>query len=96
MSFLKRLFGGGGGPAAPEEPPVAAEAEYKGFSIQATPYREEGQFQTCGVIAREIGGVRREHRFIRADRFAAREDAADNAVRKARQMIDEQGEGLFG
>lgn len=94
MSFLKRLFGGGA-PATAEAPAVSAETEYKGFSIQATPFREEGQFQTCGVVAKEIEGERREHRFIRADRFASRDDASENALRKARQLIDEQGERLF-
>jgi hypothetical protein len=96
MSFLKRLFGGGskeasgGGTAA-----TAAEAEHKGFLIKATPFKEGGQFQTCGVISKEIGGVLKEHRFIRADRFAALEDAANHAIVKGRQVIDEQGERLF-
>ena len=95
MSFLKRLFGGGsessGGSTA-----AAAEAEHKGFLIRATPFKEGGQFQTCGVISKEIGGVLKEHRFIRADRFAALEDAANHAIIKGRQVIDEQGERLFG
>lgn len=96
MSFFKRLFGGGGGESAGGSPAVAAEAEHKGFMIKATPFKEGGQFQTCGVISKEIGGVLREHRFIRADRFAALEDAANHAIVKGRQVIDEQGERLFG
>lgn len=95
MSFLKRLFGGGDAAKQPDAAAVAAETEYGGFVIQATPFREEGQFQTCGVIAKQVNGVRREHRFIRADRFASRDDAADNALRKGRQLVDEQGERLF-
>ena len=95
MSFLKRLFGGGnsGGGGAPA---AAAEAEHKGFMIRATPFKEGGQFQTCGVISKEIGGVVKEHRFIRADRFASLEDAANHALVKGRQVIDEQGERIFG
>ena len=50
MSFLKRLFGGGGGGDA-QAPAAAKEIEYKGFAIKATPYKEGGQFQTCGVVS---------------------------------------------
>jgi hypothetical protein len=95
MSFLKRLFGGGG-ESSGGSTAAAAEAEHKGFLIRATPFKEGGQFQTCGVISKEVGGVLKEHRFIRADRFTSLEDAANHAVIKGRQVIDEQGERLFG
>ena len=95
MSFWKKLFGGGGSGAGAEEPAGEPE-EYNGFTIRATPFTEGGQYQTCGVITREIGGEVKEHRFIRADRFASREDAVDVTLRKARRMIDEQGERIFG
>ena len=48
------------------------------------------------MISKEVGGVAKEHRFIRADRFASVDDAVDVAIRKGQQMIDEQGERLFG
>lgn len=92
MSFWKKLFGGGG--AAAEEP-AGEPVEYKGFVIRATPFAEGGQYQTCGVISREIGGEVKEHRFIRADRFASKDDAIETTLRKARQVIDEQGERIF-
>jgi hypothetical protein len=37
----------------------------------------------------------KEHKFIRADRFASREDAVEVTIRKARQLIDQQGERIF-
>jgi len=97
MSFFKKLFGGGGGsePAA-NEPKVAGEAEHRGFVIKATPYKQDGQYQTCGVISKEVGGEVKEHRFIRADRFAGLDDAVQLTLSKGRQIIDEQGERLFG
>jgi hypothetical protein len=97
MSFLKRLFGGGGGAGGDAESSAAPAAtqEHKGFSIAATPYKTDGQFQTCGVISKEIDGARKEHRFVRADRFASQQEAADMALRKARQIIDEQGDRIF-
>ncbi len=96
MSFLKRLFGLGASEEAAGEPAVVREVEHKGFVIRATPYKEGGQYQTCGVIAKEIDGAAKEHRFIRADRFASLDDAVEVTIRKGQQMIDEQGDRLFG
>ena len=94
MSFWKKLFGGGG--AAASEEPAGEPVDHKGFTIRATPFTESGQYQTCGVITKEIDGEVKEHRFIRADRFASKDDAVDVTLRKARQVIDEQGERIFG
>lgn len=96
MSFLKRLFGGGGGSGeAAQESAPAKQIEHKGFTIVAAPYENEGQYQTCGVISKEVGGVVKEHRFVRADRFAGLEDAVDVSIRKGQQIVDEQGERIF-
>lgn len=98
MSFLKRLFGlgGGGEESGSAEARAAKEIEHKGFRVQATPFKQDGQFQTCGVVSKEIDGVVKEHRFVRADRFAGLDDAVDVSIRKGIQLIDEQGERLFG
>ena len=95
MSFWKRLFGGG--PAAEPGPAKpAAEIEHHGFTIRAEPYPAEGgQFQTAGTVLREVDGSVHEHRFVRADRFASLEDAAAFALRKGRQLVDEQGDRMF-
>jgi hypothetical protein len=95
MSFWKKLFGGGGdvGSAAPDEP--VQIAEHKGFTIEARPYKESGQFQVAGVIAKGEGEARKEHKFIRADRFPSVEEAADFALMKGRQIVDQQGDRVF-
>jgi hypothetical protein len=101
MSFLKRLFGGKLDTAANDTAvtggakPVAS-AEHNGFTIHATPFQEGGQWQLCGVIAKEIGGEMKSHRFIRADRFPDKNEAAGFILAKGRQIVDERGEGLFG
>jgi hypothetical protein len=98
MSFFKRLFGGGEGKAGESggaETKAAGEAEHKGFLIRATPFKHDGQYQTCGVISKEIDGVVKEHNFIRADRFASLEDTVMITLNKGRQIVDEQGERLF-
>jgi len=92
MSFLSALFGGRDSSKTEKQ---SEPVEYRGFLIRAAPFKNEGQFQTAGVIEREIGGVKKEHRFIRADAFASYDDAASFALGKARQMIDLQGERIF-
>ena len=97
MSFLKRLFGGETGEAAASAPGAPAkQIEHKGFTVSATPFKADGQYQTSGIVSKEIDGVLKEHRFIRADRFAGLDDAIDVSIRKGIQLIDEQGERLFG
>jgi hypothetical protein len=93
MSFLSALFGGRNAARAEK---ASEPVEYKGFLIRAAPFKSEGQYQTAGAIEREIDGVKKEHRFIRADAFATYDDAASFAVSKARQMIDLQGDRIFG
>ena len=94
MSFLKRLFGGGGGrDPAPE--PAGEAAEYKGYRIRPAPYRVEGQFQTAGLIERDFPDGTKEHRFVRAERHASKDEAASFAISKARQIIDERGDRMF-
>ena len=94
MSFLKKLFGLGGGSSQPASLPERSEP-YEGFEIRATPYEEEGKFQLCGVISREVDGVLREHRYVRADRFATIDDAIEMTLFKGRQIIDQTGDRLF-
>ena len=96
MSFLKRLFGGGGSEEGTAEAQPAKQVEHNGFTISATPFKAEGQYQTCGVVSKEVGGVVKEHKFIRADRFAGLDDAVDISIRKGIQLVEEQGEKLFG
>jgi hypothetical protein len=94
MSFLKKLFGGGSSAPATARP--AAECEHKGFRLLATPYQEAGQWQMCGVIEKEIAGEMKSYRFVRADRFGSAEEAAEPTLAKARMIIDQMGDKVFG
>jgi hypothetical protein len=93
LNFLKSLFGGGGGRAAetPAEP-----VEYKGYRITPAPYAASGGFQTAGTIVKDFPDGAKEHRFVRAETHPSKDDAAAFAVRKGQQIIDEQGDRLFG
>ena len=96
MSWLSRIFGGGGSDAAPADPAPAAEIEHRGFTIRAEPYKTEGGFQTAGTILKTIDGETRTHSFVRADRCSTLEDATALTLRKGQQIVDEQGERVFG
>ena len=90
--FLSGLVSpGGGGGAEPSGPAT----EYKGFAIRPDPQREGSQWRMGGVITKHFDDGVKEHRFIRADTFGAKDDADSFAIVKARQIIDEQGDELF-
>jgi hypothetical protein len=88
-----RLTGGGEGEGA-QEPPMEA-IEYKGYRIRPAPYPAKGQFQTAGVIEKDFETGMKEHRFIRAETHASKDDAGAFAIAKAKQIIDEQGDRIF-
>lgn len=91
-SLMRKLTGGGGNGAVP-----AGEAEtYKGFTIVPAPRASGGQFNIAGTISKQIGDELKEHQFIRADTHGSREEAARHSISKAKQIIDEQADGLFG
>jgi hypothetical protein len=94
MSFWSALFGGGN-KSAKMTAKVSDPVEYKGYVIVAAPYKNNGHYQTAGTIAREVGGVRMEHRFIRADAYVSYDDAVNFTLNKARQIVDLQGERMF-
>jgi hypothetical protein len=94
MSFLKSLFGLGKSSAPADAGPVPMQ-EHNGYVITATPMVEGHEFQVCGVITKEIDGVRKEHRFVRVDKLTSRDDAIDLIFRKGRQIIEQSGDRMF-
>jgi hypothetical protein len=98
MSLWKSLFGGKpateGGADAPKET-LGEPVDYNGFVIRAAPFKSDGQYQTAGIISKDVAGVHKEHRFIRADRHASIEDAMSFSLVKAKKIVDEQGERMF-
>ena len=96
MSFFKSLFGLGGKADCPGSRKVLKSLEHNGFLIEATPYPEAGQYQVAGTISKTIDGQRREHKFVRADRFADLNDAAEMSIRKGCQIVDQQGDKALG
>lgn len=95
MSFLKKLFGGGDGGNS-GGPKVLDQEEYQGFIIKAVEMRAGSEFQLSGTIEKEVDGELKVHTFIRADRLPSADMAGSSALSKGRQIIDEQGERMFG
>lgn len=93
LDSIRNLFGGGGGASAPQ---AANEPEtYKDCRIYAEPMAEGGQWRLAGRIVKGDGEGAKEHHFVRADIFSNRDEVEAATMRKARQIIDEQGDGLF-
>jgi len=91
MSIWSKLFGGGGSGGASSAPAVAKTLEYKGYSIEAKPRKDGGQWQLEGRISKDG----KEHHFIRADKFSDRDDCADVALAKGQLIIDQLGDRMF-
>lgn len=92
-NLFKSIFGSGSDSKASSH---AADAiEYNGFTIVAEPMKEGGQYRTAGTISKTVDGELRETKFIRADNNADLQSAIEHCEYKAKQIIDEQGDGMF-
>ncbi len=92
LSWWSKLFGGG----APASPPAGLEEDYRGYTIRSRTLPVGREYQVAGSIEKEIGGEMKRHDFVRADRMPSLDEAAQFSLRKGRQIIDEQGDRLFG
>jgi hypothetical protein len=93
-NFLSKLFGGSGaGQGAAGAAP--AEEHYNGYTIRPEPFQNGGQWITSGVIEKRFDDGTKQHKFIRADMYPAREAATEASVFKAKQMIDMMGDDVF-
>ncbi|SFG31659.1 HlyU family transcriptional regulator [Neptunomonas qingdaonensis] len=93
LTSLLNIFRSSQGSTSETSP--AAEEEYKGFIIIARPAAEGSQYRVNGLIRkREDQGVR-EHIFIRADVLPTQELCTQETFRKAKLMIDQQGDNIF-
>lgn len=95
MSFLKRLFGGGGDGNSQNDNFAGETREHEGYTIRPAPQKDGGQFRLCASITKEVDGEVKEHMLIRADLFASADEAVQAAIRKAHQVINEQGDRIF-
>lgn len=93
LGDLLRRFLGGGRPAGETERGEAVE--YRGYRIVPLVRSQGGQYLTCARIEKDFPEGAKQHELIRADTHASADEAKAFAIRKARQVIDEQGDRLF-
>ncbi len=91
MSWFSRLLNGSSSEKAEAEPVL-----HDGFRIFVDPIKESAGFRVAARIEKEVGGEVRTHRMVRADTVATEEAAAEMTLRKAKSLIDQQGESIFG
>ena len=89
MSLLSKLFGG-------KTPQKSEPVEYKDFRIFPAPEKVGGQYRVQARIELDVDGETKVHHLIRADTIASLDEATDVTINKAKQVINEQGAGLFG
>ncbi|MGR3461473.1 MAG: HlyU family transcriptional regulator [Roseovarius sp.] len=92
MSILSRLFGGGGAKREAAETPVE---DYNGYLITPAPQKESDGYRVGARIEKELDGEVKVHHLLRADMLRDRDEAAAASLRKAKHLIDEQGERIF-
>lgn len=90
IGWLRSLFVRRG-----REAQEGAAVSYGEYTIIPTPLPQGGQYVTAGIIRKKTAEGVREHRFVRADTHATAADAAEFAVRKGRQIIDQLGDRIF-
>ncbi len=93
MSLLSRLFGS---KSTEPEPAAGKSEEYKGFRITPDPIREGSTYRVAARIEKMVDGTLCTHRLIRADTMGSLDEATSASLGKARQVIDEQGDKIFG
>lgn len=94
MSFFSKLFGGGQD-AASGEPKILGQEDYKGYEITAIEMKQGSEFILAGNISKTINDELKVKKFVRADRLTSAEQASETALRKAKQIIDQEGDRLF-
>lgn len=86
MSLFSKLFGGGDTSAPAVEP-----TEYNGFLITPQPAKEGGRYRIGARIEKDG----KTHDLIRADTLDDKAGADEASINKAKQVIDQMGDGLF-
>jgi hypothetical protein len=95
-SIFSSLFSAFSGKDKPVKAVREAESvRYHDCLIFAAPIAEGGQYRLAGRIEKDVDGETLVRHIIRADMFSSMEDAVTFTVRKAEQIIDQNGVSLF-
>jgi hypothetical protein len=94
--FFSKLFGGFSGGAAGSSAGGKEHMQKIGeYTVFATPRKEGAQYRLAGRIEHEANGEKLIRNFVRADLFSSEDDTVETTFRKAKQIIEQHGAGLF-
>lgn len=96
-SFLARIFSIFGGSRSATAGAAGHESRetYRDLDLVAQPMREGNQYRVAGRIEKKDGDRILVRHFIRADIFSSEREATEFTLRKAKQIVDQQGASLF-
>ncbi len=92
MGLLDRLTALFGATEKKQPAPTPATTDtYQGFLITALPIKKGNLYRVAATISKG----KRSHQLIRADEMSNEQECIALSLRKARLMIDQQGEKIF-
>lgn len=95
-SFFSSLLSAFSGKDKPARAAKGADpVSYGDCLIYPEPLPEGGQYRLAGRIEKEVNGEILVRHVIRADMFSSMDDAVTFTIRKAEQIIDQNGPSLF-
>lgn len=77
------------------EKPAPEPERYKDFAIYPAAQKADGGFRLAARVEKQTGDETKVHHLIRADTLHTEEAANDAAMAKAKQLIDQMGDGIF-
>lgn len=95
LSNIVSMFSGGSKSASGTSAPAAKPVPHGDCVIYPAPIPEGSQFRLAGRIEKDVGGETLVRNFVRADVFTSMDDAVEFTVKKAQQIIDQNGASLF-
>lgn len=93
MGLFRNLFRRG--ETANQPAKAEAATEHDGYVIHPAPRRQGAGWLIAASITKEFPDGVKEHEFIRADTYPDRDGAVAACIQKAKQIIAEQGDGIF-
>jgi len=90
LASIKRLFSATDSETAPSIAVTKTET-YRDFLITPTPIKNGNLYRVSATISKG----EQTHHLIRADEMSDQQECIALSLRKARLMIDQQGESLF-
>lgn len=91
FSTLKSFLGATDSASQPNLPAAEDSVNYLDFQITPAPIKNGPMYRVAATISKGENS----HQLIRADEMSCRQTCIDISLRKAKEMIDQQGDKIF-